>query len=423
MYLTSMATRPGRRPARGWQRPACAGAMLILAVLLSGCEEAPSAMPKGPSPMRVQVVTATAGTSSLQFEMLGRIAAQSPAEVFSHHEGIRVLKVHVDAGQSVTAGQVLVELDGRGLRQERLQAEQAMQRAKASMASAQAQLKTAESRWRTADDEALRYRAVEQTGAVSEIEQRQRQAQRDQAQSDAEAAQQGLVAAQADFAAAQAAVALAALRENESVIRAPFAGVISERHVEVGTVVQASAGPLFRLARADDREFVAAIDASRIDSLQAGQSAGVWVVPAGAQAPVVLKGRVRAVDMVLSEARRRGSVRISFEASDLRVGRVPLLGAPATAVLTAPAQSGIALPEAAVQFDPAPWVYVVEAGNRIAKRRVGLAPDGRTVVAGLKSGDLVVKSAAALLSPGQIIDPAMPVASEAGTVRPAEAGK
>ena len=410
------STPPERPRALSGKRAVFAAAVVVSAgLLLTACGEAPSAMPKGPSAMKVQVFRAEAGSSASNRELIGRIVARTPAEIFSTHEGVRVQKVLVDAGQPVVAGQVLVQLDGRQFRQERLQAEQARQRAQAQVAAARAQQVLVESRWRVAEDEARRYRAVGESGAVSEIEQRQRQAAMEQAQSEREASRHGLAAAQAELAAAEAALTLAANRESDAEIRAPFAGIVSERRVEAGAVIQAAAGPLFRMARADDREFEAGLDGHGIDGLRPGQVVDVLVTPSGQRAAVVIKGRVRVVDSALSDSLRRGSIRIAFGDAWPASTLMPTLGSTATAKLQSRAIDGIALPATAVQFDPEPWVYVVDADNRVAKRRVGLAGNGATAVSGLQGGETIVRSAGALLTPGQVIEPVLPGPSAAAS--------
>lgn len=401
----------------------CLTALTATALLLIGCSEAPSAMPKGPSAMKVQVIRVQATSNSHARDLIGRIVARAPADILSAHEGLRVQQVFVDAGQHVKAGQVLVQLDGRQLRQERLQAEQVRQRARAQVAGSRAQQALVESKWRVAEDEAMRYREVADSGAVSEIEQRLRQSQMEQAQADRDAARESLTAAQADLAAAEAALALAKSREGDVEIRAPFDGIVSERRVEVGSVVQASAGPLFRLARADDREFEAGLDGQSAAGLSPGQTVEVLVTPTGQAARVAMSGRVRAIDTALSDSLRRGSIRIEFVGDWPSMATRPPLGSAATARLRSGPVQGLPLPPTAVQFDPEPWVYVVTPDNRVAKRRVGLAAGGNTVVSGLRAGETVVRSAGALLSPGQLIEPLASTHAVKAGARQAEAIK
>jgi RND family efflux transporter MFP subunit len=393
-----------------------AAALAVLA-LLAACSDEPAPMPQGPSAMKVQVLKTEQTQASARFELAGRIVAREPVLIHAVHDGLRVERVFVDAGQAVAAGQPLVQLDTRGLRAELQQARQARERTLAQKAAAQAQAAHAESRLRSADDEARRYAGVAASGAVSELDVRARRSALEQAQAERDAASQALMAAQAELAAAEATLRLAGEREGDGVLRAPVAGVVSERRVEVGTVVDSAAGPLFRLARAGDREFEASVDSSRLAGLRTGDAVEVLLAATGGVTPQRVTGRVRAIDTALAEDSRRGRLRVAL--SGVTGTSVPLLGSAATAVLKGAALSGVRLPASALQFDPEPWVYVVDEAGRVAKRRVALSGDGTVVTEGLTGGETVVRAAAALLSPGQRIEPIQALAGAVPLAHPA----
>jgi RND family efflux transporter MFP subunit len=254
---------------------------------------------------------------------------------------------------------------------------------------------------------------------VSELDVRARRTALELAQAEREAALQTLAAAQAELAAAEAALRLAGEREGDGLLRAPVAGVVSERRVEVGTVVDAAAGPLFRLARAGDREFEAFVDSSRLGGLRTGDAVEVQLMTSGAATPQRVAGRVRSIDTALADDSRRGRVSVALS-NDFR-GTTPLLGSAATAVVQGAALTGVRLPASALQFDPEPWVYVVDEAGHVAKRRVALSGDGSVVIDGLAGGESVVRAAAALLSPGQRIEPVQASAGAAALANPATA--
>ncbi len=408
---TQTPLRPRRAHlGRALGRAVTTAASLALLALVAACTDKPAPMPQGPSAMKVQVLKAEPAQAATRFELAGRIVAREPVMIHAVHEGLRVERVFVDAGQAVTAGQPLVQLDARGLRAELQQARQARHRAAAQQAVAQAQVAQAESRLRSADDEARRYASVAGSGAVSELDARARRTALEQAQAEHEAAAQALAAAQAELAAAEAALRLASEREGDGLLRAPVAGIVSERRVDVGTIVDAAAGPLFRLARAGDREFDAFVDSSRLTGLRVGDAVEVLLATSSGAAPQRVAGRVRAIDTALADDSRRGRVRVALSTAGVQA--TPLLGSAATAVVQGAALMGVHLPASALQFDPEPWVYVVDGTGHVAKRRVALSGGGSVVTEGLAGGETVVRAAAALLSPGQRIEP---VQSGAGT--------
>ena len=116
---------------------------------------------------------------------------------------------------------------------------------------------------------------------------------------------------------------------------------------------------------------------------------------------------------------RRGRVSVALS-NDFR-GTTPLLGSAATAVVQGAALTGVRLPASALQFDPEPWVYVVDEAGHVAKRRGALSGDGSVVIDGLAGGESVVRAAAALLSPGQRIEPVQASAGAAALANPATA--
>ena len=145
----------------------------------------------------------------------------------------------VDIGDQVKAGEVLAELDTPEIDHQLVQARAASDQAKASLALAQ--------------NEADRWTGMVQAHAVS--------------QQDADARIAARNEAQANFDAAEANVGRLVDMEMFKEIRAPYAGKITARNLEVGTLVGAGPGPagseLFRLIETDPvRVFVDVPDAN-----------------------------------------------------------------------------------------------------------------------------------------------------------------
>ena len=145
----------------------------------------------------------------------------------------------VDIGDQVKSGEVLAELDTPEVDHQLVQARAASDQAKASLALAQ--------------NEADRWTGMVQAHAVS--------------QQDADARIAARNEAQANFDAAEANVGRLVDMENFKEIRAPYAGKITARNLEVGTLVGTGPGPagseLFRLIETDPvRIFVDVPDAN-----------------------------------------------------------------------------------------------------------------------------------------------------------------
>jgi RND family efflux transporter MFP subunit len=203
-------------------------------------------------PRPVMFVVARQARPATELPVTGTVEASRETPLYARTTGY-VKDWLVDLGDKVQAGQVLAELDTPEIDHELTQA-----RASADQAKAQVEL---------AQNEADRWTKMTQDHAVS--------------QSDADAKTAALNAAQANFNAAEANVGRLADLEMFKEIRAPYAGTITARNLEVGTLVGAGPGPsgseLFRVTQTDPvRVFVNVPEASA-PAIHAGIDAKVQV--------------------------------------------------------------------------------------------------------------------------------------------------
>lgn len=153
-----------------------------------------------------------------------------------------VAQVLVRETQSVNAGDVLVQLDNSD--------------ATLALAQAQADLARARADAATAGIDLRRRSALAPEGAVSADE-------LTAAQNAASTSRAGLLVAQARVQAAQLAL-------SRTTIRAPIAGVVSNKHVEIGQQVQAGA-PLMVIAPINNAYVDANFKEGQLRSVRAGQ--------------------------------------------------------------------------------------------------------------------------------------------------------
>jgi membrane fusion protein (multidrug efflux system) len=143
--------------------------------------------------------------------LTGSLKASQESEVAADASG-KVTSTFVERGQRVKQGDTLAILDARG--------------ASISATQAAAQTGLARAQLEQAQKECERVKSLFQSGAIS-------QAEFDRTTSQCQTTQFSAAAAQAQQQNAQKAV-------GDSVIRAPFSGVIGERYVNVGQYVQPS---------------------------------------------------------------------------------------------------------------------------------------------------------------------------------------
>jgi RND family efflux transporter MFP subunit len=302
----------------------------------------------------------------------GQLAARYDMPVGVPGEGGQIVRVLVEAGQWVGAGQTLAVIDRS------VQAQEAQQLA--------AQIEVARADARLAQQELDRAQALVARGFVSKADVQRRTAARD--------------AANARVRVAQANLGQSRARIGRLDIRAPAAGLVLDRNVEPGQVVGAGSGALFRIARGGQMEMLARLPESDLARLSAGVPA--TVTPVGSAR--TYQGQVWQVSPIIDPQTRQGEARIAVPYDrELRPGGF------ASANIRAGAVDAPLLPESAVQSDDkGNFVYIVDDKNQTVRRdvQVGEVTDaGIAIVAGLQGNERVVQSAGAFLNPGQKVVP------------------
>ena len=335
-----------------------------------------SAPPAAPVNSLPEVSVLVPGTTLLADAITapGSIAAKRDAAVGVQGEGGRVVRVFVEPGQRVGAGQVLAQLD----RQVQVQ----------EIAQLSAGVRQAEAEARLADANLARAQSLVAKGFISRADIDQRTATRD--------------GALARVGVARAQLGAARERVERLDVRAPAAGLILARNIETGQVVGPGTGALFRLAEGNALEMRAQVAEQDLARLKTGMSA--VVTPVGATEG--FRGRVWLIDPVIDPANRQGVVRIELQyAPGLRVGafaRARIEGGETTRPL---------LPQSAVLADTqGNFVYVVGKDNRVERRNIGIgavSDGGVGVASGLNGTEQVVASAGAFLKPGDKIKPVL----------------
>lgn len=302
----------------------------------------------------------------------GSLAARRDLPVGIPGEGGQVVRVLVDAGQWVGAGQVLAVIDRSVQTQEAAQLAASIQVARSDVRLAQQNL-----------DRAQR---LLPRGFVSRADIDRLTAARD--------------AAAARVRVAQAQLGASRARINRLDIRAPSAGLVLDRNVEPGQVVGGGSGALFRIAQGGRMELVARLPQDELARVAVGIPA--IVTPVGSEQ--TYQGQVWQISPIIDPATRQGEARIAIPYHrELRPGGF------AQAVLETGSSVAPLLPESAVQSDErGNFVYLVDQNNTVVRRdvRIGeLSDRGITIAEGLNGNERVVESAGAFLDPGQRVRP------------------
>lgn len=277
----------------------------------------------------------------------------APAEVVPRQDSLLaaelalpVSRIHVEVGQTVEAGQVLLELDRRDPTLQLRQAE--------------AQRKAAEAQRELTRQRLLRGRELAERQFSSA--------------DDVLALEAAEAAASADLEIAESAVAIARRTLEKTSLRAPFAGEVVARTAQLGALA-AAGSPLIRLVQLGEDEVEARLPAAQAAGL--AEAGAIHFEAPGARLPLRLLRMTRSVD----PASRTRTARLAFVEAGLAPGHSGSL------VWQAP---GFSLPaELIVQRDGVLGVFVVEGSTA---RFVALpgAVSGRSAEVALAGTTLVV---------------------------------
>lgn len=345
----------------------------------------------GRVPVQLGVAKAAATGEAAQGASLldasGYVVARRQATVSSKITG-KVLEVGIEEGQHVDVGQVIARLDPSN-------AQAALDQARAQAAASLSSLRVAEVAANEAGPRYQRNQEIHTKGYLS-----------DQAVEDARAAYD-TARANLDLARKQAVVSqatqqMAARALDDTVVRAPFAGVVTVKAAQPGEMVSPiSAGGGFTrtgigtIVDMDSLEVEVDVAESFINKVQQGMAATVklnaypdWAIPA----------EVIAVIPTADRSKATVSVRVGFKIKDARI--VPEMGARVS--FLAPAQPAsasvstarsVVVPPEAVQGDGGVQgvVFVVD-GHKVERRAVRLGArtaDGQILLAGVAQGEQV----------------------------------
>lgn len=209
----------------------------------------------------LQVVAVQKTTVPDWLEAVGTVRAAQTSQLASQIMG-NLVEVRAHEGERVESGQVLVVIDDA-------QPRAAVQQASAAELAAQKDVSAAESEFALAEATLKRYQQLYEKKSVSPQEFDEIQAHRQAAEARRDMARAGL--AQANAALAQARTLLGYTR-----IRAPFAGVVTEKRADPGTL--ASPGmAIFTLEDTRSYRLEVTVDESDVHLVRVGQSARVSI--------------------------------------------------------------------------------------------------------------------------------------------------
>lgn len=348
-------------------------AIALTATILAGCggdaddaAATPEAQPVTVGPENLVVVSAQPLTAGPAFS--GTLRHEREASVRAQMAG-SVLQTYADQGQSVAGGAVLARIEAGGNDDAYLSARSAVTAAQNSYSIATRELERA--------------RRLHEAGAIAERE--------------LEMARAAVTNSRAMLADARSRMASAAKQLGNATVRAPFAGVVGEKSVSAGDVVQPGT-LLYTVVDPGSMRLEAAIPVEQLTDVRVGLPVKFTVSGYGTRE---FLGRVTRVSPVVDPVTRQ----VQIVASIPNAGRALVGGLQATGRLATSTRNGLVAPDGAIdERGSTPSVLRLKRG--VAERvtvTLGVRDEAGELVeitAGLLAGDTLLVGAARGITPG-----------------------
>jgi len=357
---------------------------------------------------------------TVEIEVSGSVVPISTVNVSPKSAG-QLAALYVDQGDQVKAGQIVARMDSENLKAQLAQAQAQLAQAQAEykkvrtgsrseeIGRVRAQVAAAQAQAELNQERAKRYRSLARDGAISQDQLDEVLSGDRSARASLREAQQQLLeltrgsrsedieSAAAQVKAAQAQVTQAQAQLDDTIIRAPFDGIVTQKYATVGAIVTpttsasttVSATSTSIVALASGLEIRVNVPETDITQVKNGQRVEIM---ADAYPDRTFEGRVRLIapEAVVEQNVTSFQVRVQLVSgqSELRSGmnvdvtfigeRVPqALVVPTVAIVTRQGQTGVLVPDE-------------QGKEQFRAVTVGLTQDGQTrVLKGLRQGERV----------------------------------
>jgi len=291
-----------------------------------------------------------------------------------------VLQTYADQGQAVNAGAVLARIDASGIQD--------------AYTSARAGLVAARNAADVAAKDLARNQKLLAAGAIAER--------------DIDQSRRASIAAQAALEDANSRLASAEKAYRSTTVTSPFSGVVSERPVSPGDVVQPGSA-LFTVVDPSSMRLEASVPAEQLASIRIGVPVNFTVSGYPGRQFV---GRITRINPTADPTTRQVRIYVSIP----NAGRALVGGLFANGRMSSATRMGLVVPASAVDVrGSAPTVMRVKQGKaEKVQVQIGLSDQSSEtieVISGLQAGDTLLLGAAQGITPGTAVRVSTPVAS------------
>lgn len=356
-------TNPATEKRSGRSFPLTRIGVLSLILVLAACKGGGDGMDKngkdgdnkGPEAVPVEVVNASRRSIAASYNGTAALEARGEAQVVAKTSGI-ALQVYAEVGQQVRAGQTLVRIDSDRATLQVAQSDAQVRKLQANFARAQ---QLASQKMISANDlDQLRY----------------------------------------DLENAHASNRLARLELSYTTVKAPISGVIAERSIKPGNLVQINT-PIMRIVDISRLEATLNAPEREIETLKAGQTVQLMVDALPGKS---FEGRIDRVSPVVDSGSGTFRVVCAFDSGGLlQPGMFARIR-----INYDQRANALVIPRSALLEDGSePAVYTVHASkaSRVALKLGNIDGEWVEVLGGLKQGEPVVVAGKSALREGSAV--------------------
>ncbi len=328
-----------------------------------------------------------------------------------------IKKIYVDVGDKVKEGQTLAVLEVPELIAQMQGAEASIRRDQDAIRRADSDVHRAESAHAAshAAYTRLKQASEQRPGLIAEQELDDAMAKDKESEANVAASQAALAEARNQLNVAEATRQQLAAMQSYTHMTAPFAGVITRRYADTGSLIQAGtasntqAMPVVRLAQSDKFRLTLPVPESAVPQVHLGNTVQVRVPALGR----IFDGQVARFADSLDQQTRTMHTEVDVPNKDNAL----VLGMYAEVdMVLARNKDALTIPVQAVKRNgEEATVLLVNADNRIEERKIKVGIEGvhsLEVVEGLKEGDRIVIGSRSQFQPGDHVTPKLVQASE-----------
>ena len=320
-----------------------------------------------------------------------------------------IRRINVDIGDRVRTGQVIATLEVPELNAQLSGAQAEVRHSQSEIARSQSEVARAESNHAAvhAAYQRLAQAANQRPGLIAEQELDDSRAKDQESEAQIQVAKSALAAAEQQLGVSRADNQRVQVLSDYSVVTAPFAGVITKRYADTGSLIQAGttsntqAAPIVRIEQSDLLRLRMPVPEADVPFIAAG---GVVQVTVQATKET-FTGKIVRFSRALDAATRTMVVELDVANPSLKLSpgmyaQTEIALQQRTNVLTLPSQ-------AVVQGEGKSYVLVV-ADKKVVKRAVTLGLEGSDkveIASGLADGENVILSGQTNYQTGEVVRP------------------